>query len=163
MNAPVIEWTDERVQTLKAMWKAEATVGEISVALIGSRKGRNSVISKAHRLKLSPHANVQKPISPEVRAIRAAEQLTKLAKRKERGRMEVKKPPEPKADGKWLRSDVWKPLPGNLPIHLLDLTQHTCRWPVGDLFCGHHTLEGKVYCDFHYTRSVQKNTGEMTK
>lgn len=42
---------------------------------------------------------------------------------------------------------------------ILELTDDTCRWPIGDPlepgfgFCGCQTREGKSYCEDHYQRS----------
>lgn len=61
--------------------------------------------------------------------------------------------PAPKA------KDVWGPLPGSKPIHLVDLGRNQCRFPVTDqigLACGNHVREG-VYCDEH--RRVAYTTG----
>lgn len=66
-----------------------------------------------------------------------------------------------------------KPLPGPFEgeaddgvdvtrlIGLLDLNEHTCKWPVaGDgaqtRFCGEHSAEGKSYCEYHCERSVYR-------
>ncbi len=54
-------WTDERVKTLKDMWKLGKTSTEIAEALGGVT--RNAVIGKAHRLGLSGQQNTQKKSS----------------------------------------------------------------------------------------------------
>jgi len=44
-------------------------------------------------------------------------------------------------------------------LRLVQLTEHTCKWPIGDplspdfYFCGGESLEGKPYCEFHTKRS----------
>lgn len=49
--------------------------------------------------------------------------------------------------------ETWFVLAGT-PVGLLDLTEHTCRWPVGtetgskQLFCGCHTGDSS-YCEVH--------------
>lgn len=38
---------------------------------------------------------------------------------------------------------------------IMDLNEHTCRWPIGDPqhdefhFCGKHKIDGTPYCQFH--------------
>ena len=52
-----------------------------------------------------------------------------------------------------LRKDAWTALPGTTPLPLDRLTEHTCKWPIGDdpiLFCGLHTMDGKQYCERHH-------------
>lgn len=57
--------------------------------------------------------------------------------------------PSPPADG-----DVAQ-------LQLVDLTDGTCRWPVGDPlregfgFCGKEVREGSVYCDHHHSRAYR--------
>src|SRR5690606_42141236 len=46
-------------------------------------------------------------------------------------------------------------IPEDKRLSLLQLTEHTCKWPIGDpltkdfYFCGQHSLETGPYCDFH--------------
>ena len=47
---------------------------------------------------------------------------------------------------------AWEPLPDLVPVRLMDLTSHDCRWPVTEqhgLFCGAQAVEGKSYCAAH--------------
>jgi GcrA cell cycle regulator len=38
-------------------------------------------------------------------------------------------------------------------LTLFELTERTCKWPFGErppfTFCGHETIAGSSYCDFH--------------
>lgn len=55
-------------------------------------------------------------------------------------------------DPKAIASPVWTPSPGAMTLDLLDLTEHTCRWPLGanpTRFCGDHTEPDKSYCKAH--------------
>jgi GcrA cell cycle regulator len=46
-----------------------------------------------------------------------------------------------------------------LMVHLLDLQEHSCRWPIGDVldddfaFCGLERCDGSSYCEAHHRRS----------
>ena len=48
---------------------------------------------------------------------------------------------------------VVAPIP--LKLKLTQLTERTCKWPVGDPmhddfhFCGHEAEEGRPYCEYH--------------
>ncbi len=46
-------------------------------------------------------------------------------------------------------------------VPLLDLEHHDCRWPTRrendqHLFCGRKVMRGKVYCEHHYAKSVDR-------
>lgn len=51
-----------------------------------------------------------------------------------------------------------------LMLSLMDLTNRTCRWPIGDPrasdfgFCGHETVSGSSYCSHHRERSIGQQT-----
>ncbi|MGK6319224.1 GcrA family cell cycle regulator [Sphingomonas sp. DT-204] len=58
-----MSWSEERIETLKAMWEAGQTASQIAEALGGV--SRNAVIGKAHRLGLQPRPSPVKPNEPE--------------------------------------------------------------------------------------------------
>lgn len=66
--------------------------------------------------------------------------------------------PEPRGDGKWLRSDVWKPLPNSKPVGLMEGTG--CAWSVGNTlpqqFCNLPTIGRSCYCEQHENRYWKK-------
>jgi GcrA cell cycle regulator len=47
-------------------------------------------------------------------------------------------------------------------LTLLQLNEHTCKWPIGDpltsdfYFCGQHSDEGRPYCEFHSRRAYHQ-------
>jgi GcrA cell cycle regulator len=53
-------------------------------------------------------------------------------------------------------------IPENQRLSLLQLTEQTCKWPIGDpltadfFFCGGHSEEGKPYCEFHSRRAYHQ-------
>lgn len=53
-------------------------------------------------------------------------------------------------------------IPEDQRLSLLQLTEETCKWPIGDpltpdfYFCGQHSEEGKPYCDFHSRRAFHQ-------
>ena len=59
-----MSWTDERINTLKKMWKEGKSAAEIAKAL-GKGVTRNAVIGKAHRMGLSGRPSpIKKPVAP---------------------------------------------------------------------------------------------------
>lgn len=53
-------------------------------------------------------------------------------------------------------------IPEEKRLTLLQLNEHTCKWPIGDpltpdfYFCGQHSEEGKPYCEFHSRRAYHQ-------
>jgi GcrA cell cycle regulator len=53
-------------------------------------------------------------------------------------------------------------IPVEQRLTLLQLSEHTCKWPIGDpltpdfYFCGQHSDDGKPYCDFHSRRAYHQ-------
>lgn len=53
-------------------------------------------------------------------------------------------------------------IPVDKRLNLLQLNEHTCKWPIGDpltpdfYFCGGHSDEGKPYCEFHSRRAYHQ-------
>jgi len=53
-------------------------------------------------------------------------------------------------------------IPVEKRLSLLQLNEHTCKWPIGDpltpdfYFCGGHSDEGKPYCQFHSRRAYHQ-------
>ncbi len=53
-------------------------------------------------------------------------------------------------------------IPQDKRLNLLQLNEHTCKWPIGDpltpdfYFCGQHSEEGKPYCEFHSRRAYHQ-------
>jgi GcrA cell cycle regulator len=53
-------------------------------------------------------------------------------------------------------------IPVEQRLTLLQLNEHTCKWPIGDplnadfYFCGQHAEEAKPYCEFHSRRAYHQ-------
>ena len=54
-------------------------------------------------------------------------------------------------------------------LNLLELTEKTCKWPIGDpstsefWFCGHPSEQGKPYCETHISIAFQPITTRRDK
>ena len=145
-----MSWTLERENKLKALWKEGHTASKIA-ALIGGTT-RNAVIGKAHRLNLQART-VSKKIS--------FSQKTKL---KNDGEIKHEKLSR-KARFKALLLD--KNFEPENPKKLRELTEDTCRWPIGHpyeknfYFCGRKPIEKFSYCKLHVLYAFQpKNAKE---
>ena len=177
-----MSWTDERVETLKKMWTEGQSASQIAKELGGVT--RNAVIGKVHRLGLSnrtsgtPEPAKAKAAEPAPKAEpRAAAPKATPAK------AEAKPAPRPEPAAAAPAAPARKPIiPAGQPlppqpsageispealasvrevekkarkISLMELTERTCKWPVGDpatddfWFCGLAAQPGKPYCEAH--------------
>jgi GcrA cell cycle regulator len=145
-----MSWTDERVELLKKLWSDGLSASQIAAELGGIT--RNAVIGKVHRLGLSGRAKSPSSTAPRQRKARAHPHMMRVARPSMRGNTalaqafdyEVEAEPE-------LVDNV---IPIGQRRNILELTEETCRWPIGDpgsvdfFFCGGQTVSGP-YCGFH--------------
>jgi GcrA cell cycle regulator len=169
-----MSWTDERVDVLKKMWGEGQSASVIAKELGGVT--RNAVIGKVHRLGLSNRvtSTTAKPAAKDKAkagvkakpAVPAAPPKPILAPETVRiTPPAVRKiipagqplPPQPSAneispEALAKVSEVEKTAKR---ISLMELTEKTCKWPVGDpatddfWFCGLAVKTGKPYCEAH--------------
>ena len=145
-----MSWTPERERKLKELWKKGHTASQIA-SIIGNTT-RNAIIGKAHRLNLEARAISKKS------ALKAQTEsnITPEVKTQKLGR---------KARFKALLLD--KSFEQENPKKLEELTDETCRWPLGHpyeekfYFCGRKPMEKFPYCKLHVLYSFQpKNARE---
>ncbi|MEM6888324.1 MAG: GcrA family cell cycle regulator [Pseudomonadota bacterium] len=170
-----MSWTDERVEMLKKMWSEGQSASQIAKELGGVT--RNAVIGKVHRLGLSNRtaaaAKAEPKSKPATKTETKPKQTAKTAATGSRPEQEtpvakvpVRKqiipagqplPPQPSAneispEALAKVSEIEKKAK---KLTLMDLTERTCKWPVGDpatddfWFCGLPVQQGKPYCDAH--------------
>jgi GcrA cell cycle regulator len=156
----MISWTDERVELLKKLWSDGLSASQIAAELGGVT--RNAVIGKVHRLGLSGRAKAPAPQAAQ----RPKKPVTATPQRPQRpmtgpttiGATALKSEivpvarPQPAAQPKiYSLSDA--PLVEHASI--LQLTEQTCKWPVGDPgqdafhFCARRSETGIPYCGYH--------------
>lgn len=140
------QWTKDQDARLREMWTVDGlTATEIAQAF--GNVTRNSIIGRLHRLGLAKSKAPPKPKAPKI-----------VPPPKPRGR-----PRKTSAAGDTKRKPKRAPgalaaLPQTIPepkrLTLFQLTDKTCKWPIGDPrhadfhFCGCDTDEGP-YCKFH--------------
>ncbi|MEM6375610.1 MAG: GcrA family cell cycle regulator [Pseudomonadota bacterium] len=170
-----MSWNDERVELLKKMWSEGQSASQIAKELGGVT--RNAVIGKVHRLGLSNRngsggdaATKAKPVKAKAGAKPAAKAKTSAPMAAEAAPVatpvtRIKPiipagqplPPQPSAneiDPEALAkvSEIEKKAK---KLTLMELTERTCKWPVGDpatddfWFCGLPVQAGKPYCEAH--------------
>ena len=166
-----MSWTDERVETLKKMWAEGQSASQIAKELGGVT--RNAVIGKVHRLGLSNRAGSSAP-APEKKAAKPAAKkaATKPTEKVVEVTVTPRKPivpagqplpPQPSANeiSPETLANVREIEKGAKKISLMELTERTCKWPIGDpatekfWFCGLPVQAGKPYCEAHVSVAFQ--------
>ncbi len=143
-------WTEDRVARCKALWAEGLSASRIAKELGGIT--RNSVIGKVHRLGLSGRG--KSPSSPRPRW----KQVGKRVKL-------VLEPRQPAAPSKPQPQPIPEIVDGVIPKGqrrtLFELTNDTCRWPIGTpgmpdfYFCGGQSVDGCPYCSYHLRVAYQ--------
>jgi GcrA cell cycle regulator len=146
-----MSWTDERVEMLKKLWADGLSASQIAAELGGIT--RNAVIGKVHRLGLAGRAKSPSSTSSRPRKARAHPPMMRVPRPSMRGNtalahaFEYEVDPEPEL--------VDNVIPMGQRRNLLELTEDTCRWPIGDpgsadfFFCGGQTVTSLPYCAYH--------------
>lgn len=149
-------WTEDRVETLKAMWADGRSAAEIARTLKGP--SRAAVIGKIHRLGLSgegrspaaePRAYKAPPAAPKSKPPRVAFTAA--------GETVPAPPPLPPAYS--AKAGAFRSLSGSEPLQLEQLRPRHCRWPIDaedgqTLFCCLSARDGQVYCATHAAMAV---------
>ena len=138
-----MSWTDEKVEKLKELWTKGHTASQIARALGDTT--RNAVIGKAHRLNLEARAPSKQSGSPTSRDNRM-----------------VKRGPAPTSRKAKFQSILLdKNFEPENPKSLENLTDETCKWPIGHpneekfYFCGRKPEGEFPYCKLHVLYAFQ--------
>ncbi|MBI4921543.1 MAG: GcrA cell cycle regulator [Devosia nanyangense] len=175
-------WTEERVELLKKLWLEGLSASQIA-GVLGEGVTRNAVIGKVHRLKLTGRA---KPASSTPRARtaprssnggrrvstsspgRSTSGIANMMKSRSMGGGAIQGATALKIQDEFEREVYVAPqvqelfIPVEQRLTLLQLSEATCKWPIGDpltpdfYFCGQHSEDGKPYCDFHSRRAYHQ-------
>ena len=174
-----MSWTDERVATLTKMWSEGQSASQIAKELGGVT--RNAVIGKVHRLGLSNRATTTaKPAAKKEAAKPRAKAAAEPVKSTSKPIIETPAvrdiprkrpiitagqplPPQPSASevSAEALANVAKIEKKAKKLTLMQLTERTCKWPIGDpatddfWFCGHPVQAGKPYCETHVSVAFQ--------
>ena len=179
-----MSWTDERVELLKKMWGEGQSASQIAKELGGVTRNavigkvhrlglsNRATGGKADAKKAAPKAEAKprttrakaKPAAKEAPAARpaAAEPEAKPAPAPSPARKAIipagqPLPPQPSANeiSPEALAKVNEVEKKAKKLTLMELTERTCKWPVGDpatedfWFCGLPVQSGKPYCEAH--------------
>ena len=176
-----MSWTDDRVEILKKLWGEGQSASQIAKELGGVT--RNAVIGKVHRLGLSNRATSSSSSKSDTKSktlVKSMSNSKKVLNKTSASKVtSANSPAEPRSNVTSLRRQIipaGQPLPPQpsaneispealarvneiekkaKKISLLELTERTCKWPVGDpateefWFCGLPSQAGKPYCEAH--------------
>ncbi len=184
-------WTEERVELLKKLWLEGLSASQIA-GVLGEGVTRNAVIGKVHRLKLSGRAKptstpqrarpaprpqarrVASPAAPTAgRASLSSGGGSGMMKSRPMGggmsaggavqgatALKISEQFEVEMDVAPQSAELF--IPEAQRLSLLQLNEHTCKWPIGDpltpdfYFCGQHSGDGKPYCEFHSRKAYHQ-------
>ena len=179
-----MSWTDERVETLKKMWAEGQSASQIAKELGGVTRnaviGKVHRLGLSNRVGGGGVADVEDdaPVAPKAEApARPAEParsadpaprpaveravptatITPIPMRKAIIPAGQPLPPQPSANeiSPEVLASVREVEKHAKKLTLMELTERTCKWPIGDpatedfWFCGLQSLPGKPYCEAH--------------
>ena len=146
-----MSWSPEKEEKLKQYWKKGYSGSQIA-SMLGDDTTRNAVIGKAPRLKLEART-VSKKSENKITTEKNNSTETKTQKMGRKARFRA------------LLLD--KNFERENPIKLEELTDETCKWPIGHphdenfYFCGRKSMEKFPYCQLHVLYAFQpKNAKE---
>ena len=171
-------WTDERVELLKKLWMEGLSASQIAAEL-GEGVTRNAVIGKVHRLKLSARAKPtntaprSRPAARPSAPRRPSTSSSSTSTMNSKPRVSMSRPQvmgatalaaSPEMDTELYVAPAAAELfiPEDKRLNLLQLSESTCKWPIGDPLtkdfycCGQHSLESGSYCEFHSRRAYHQ-------
>ncbi len=180
-----MSWTDERVETLKKMWgegqsasqiakelggvTRNAVIGKVHRLGLSNRAGSGGGASKAPAkekpaaaAKPAPKPAAKAKPAAQVPAVKEEQELDENGIPISAARRAIipagqPLPPQPSANeiSPEALAKVSEIEKSAKRISLMELTEKTCKWPVGDpatddfWFCGLAVQQGKPYCEAH--------------
>ena len=165
-----MNWTDERVEQLKKLWAEGLSASQIAAQLGGV--SRNAVIGKVHRLKLSGRGKttstqtrskkVNTGVSSGHRSAGSLGHMSSRVVNRSVGATAL----QTEYSTDLVTHTVTKTVtdvvvPISRRLELVQLSERTCKWPVGDPlqpdfnFCGNDVGESGPYCTYHSRLAYQ--------
>ncbi|MDA5092511.1 GcrA cell cycle regulator [Aliiroseovarius sp. KMU-50] len=186
-----MSWTDERVEILKKMWgegqsasviakelggvTRNAVIGKVHRLGLSNRTGGGG--KAASKEKAAPKAAAKPKAAPKPKPApkkeaAPASEAPAAAPAAEKPAVPARKqiipagqplPPQPSANevSPEALAKVNEIEKGAKKLNLMELTEKTCKWPIGDpateefWFCGLPVQQGKPYCEAHVSVAFQ--------
>ena len=155
-----MSWTDERVALLTKLWADGLSASQIAAELGGIT--RNAVIGKVHRLGLSGRAKSPSSSSPRPRKARSSGMM-RVSRSSMRGNTALAYDYEVEPEPELIE------IPLEQRKTLLQLTEKTCHWPIGDpgstefFFCGGDTAERSALLHLPLARRLSAGVSDRRR
>jgi GcrA cell cycle regulator len=185
-----MSWTDERVELLKKMWTEgksasqiakelgsvtrNAVIGKVHRLGLSSRNHTDGSPAEAPAAEPAPEVEAKAEPTPEVVEPVAdaptapaeeepAENVVQMSGRRPIVPAGQPLPPQPSANeiSPEALANVREVEKTARKLKLMELTERTCKWPIGDpatpefWFCGLPVVAGKPYCEAHVSVAFQ--------
>lgn len=150
-----MEWNEERIETLTKLWREGFSASQVARQLGGV--SRSAVIGKVHRLGLAGRDAPSRPCSPGGRPSTRVRATAGGVRRTKALRAPRQEPPAPH-----IAFEV------SATASLVSLTEHGCRWPIGDPdqpgfgFCGRLKAHG-AYCSGHAPMATRRREAPLRR
>jgi GcrA cell cycle regulator len=169
-----MNWTDERVERLTKLWADGLSASQIAALLGGVT--RNAVIGKVHRLNLPGRAKSGGATAARTKRVAApprqpATTTARVAPAPQRSVARGGAAPAVREDMETdafalqeIRPAMDVVVPMARRLVLTELTERTCKWPIGDPmhddfhFCGGDSEESTPYCKYHAKLAFQPSS-----
>lgn len=144
-------WTEDRVEILSKLWADGLSASQIAKQLGGVT--RNAVIGKVHRLGLSGRVKTSRAAAKRTARPATAKTRTITPSVPRMPRRVAATPAPVPIEAKKLPSGEF--------ATILTVTDHMCKWPLGDpatsdfRFCGRGTDKTDPYCKAHSQLAYQ--------
>lgn len=163
-----MSWTDERVEMLKTLWAEGLSASQIAAQLGGV--SRNAVIGKVHRLKLSSRGRATSSQPRQKKVARGGGASRSPNRGGSSGRTVTAVIGATALQQQYVADAVAEQdvrpvedvvVPISKKLSLIELSEKTCKWPIGDPlhedfhFCGNDTGETGPYCTYHSRLAFQ--------
>jgi GcrA cell cycle regulator len=168
-----MNWTDERVEQLRKLWAEGLSASQIAAQMGGVT--RNAVIGKVHRLKLSSRgkSTSSQPRAKKVTVAPASQPRQSTSRptsggsgggggTRSIGATALKSEYQTNAiAARVLEFAPALVAPESKRLMLVELSENTCKWPIGDPmavefnFCGHEAGSSGPYCQYHAKMAYQ--------
>ena len=157
-------WTEQIIQRMLELLgegKSASHIARELSEMAGQELSRNAVIGKLHRMRKAGQIPEGKEPPAQRQQTAARQTASAQSPRKEPAQpavngalaLETKAQPAPRAETSPQLEVVAEEK--GLVADIMDLNQHTCRWPIGDpgeegfCYCGRRPQSGLPYCEHH--------------
>ncbi|HEY0120619.1 MAG TPA: GcrA family cell cycle regulator [Rhizobium sp.] len=145
-------WTEEELARASKLWADNKTAGQIGFAI---GKSVHAVNCKTQdRRDLFPFRH--RTTGQKNAASAHAKALNRVMRGREERRSDAPEPPPADYDTSVFEMEACHGAPTSRRLQLTELTEQTCKWPVGDPlkddfhFCGVRSGDGSPFCSFHH-------------